>query len=186
MYTLYRPIVHDENAQPETLCQWMEACDHDRYSIANSEIIMTQASPSPAADCLICASETADDDAVVFRDELWACEVTPGYEAPGWLILRARDHVVGWDGLSEAALDTFARQAKRVVGAVATATGAAATYVMTFGESYPHFHVLIVPRGQDVPPEHRSANILQLRQQLLDREAALALVPAIQKAYETA
>lgn len=136
------------------------------------------------ADCLICASESTDDDAVVFRDEQWACEVTPGYEAPGWLILRARRHVVGWSGLGETQLDTFARQAKRVVGAVTAATGSAATYVMTFGESYPHFHVLIVPRGQDVPSEHRSANILQLRQQLLDRDAALALVPAIRAAYE--
>ncbi|WP_374947302.1 hypothetical protein [Agreia sp.] len=138
------------------------------------------------ADCLICASETAPDDAVIFRDDLWACEVTPGYEAPGWLILRARDHVVGWNGLSNERLDTFAHQAKRVIAAVTTVTGSAATYLMTFGESYPHFHVLIVPRGEDVPPEHRSANILQLRQQLLDRDAALALVPLIRDAYQSA
>lgn len=147
---------------------------------------MAPASLSSDVDCLICASDTSDHDTVVFRDDVWACEVTPGYEAPGWLILRARDHVVGWNGLSEAALDTFARQAKRVVQAVTTATGAAATYVMTFGESYPHFHVLIVPRGPAVPPEHRSANILRLREQLLDREAALALVPTIRTAYESA
>jgi len=35
-----------------------------------------------------------------------------------------------------------------------------------------------------VPPESRSGNILQLRAARLDRDAALALVPAVRAAYE--
>lgn len=126
------------------------------------------------------------DDAVIFRDELWACEVTPGYDVPGWVILRVRRHAVGWQSLTTAELDSFGHRAQQVVGAVTDATGAAATYLVTFGESHPHFHVLITARGHNVPPELRAGNILQLRHTALDRTAALKLVPAIRAAYEAA
>ena len=41
-------------------------------------------------DCLLCTMETADETSVVFRDPLWAAEVVPGYDVPGWFILRVR------------------------------------------------------------------------------------------------
>ena len=43
---------------------------------------------APDGDCLICAMEDADDAVVVARDDLWACEIVPGYEGPGWFVLR--------------------------------------------------------------------------------------------------
>ena len=43
-------------------------------------------------DCLMCSMEQAEDDRVVFRDKLWAAEVVPGYEVPGWFVLRVRRH----------------------------------------------------------------------------------------------
>ena len=33
--------------------------------------------PDEPAECLICSMEDAEDDRVVFRDELWAAEVAP-------------------------------------------------------------------------------------------------------------
>ena len=42
--------------------------------------------------CLLCEMEQAAPSAVVFRDELWAAEVAPGYEVPGWFFLRVRRH----------------------------------------------------------------------------------------------
>ena len=61
---------------------------------------------------------------------------------------------------------------------------ARATYIVNFGESYPHFHCLVMARGDDVPPEFRGGNIVGLRKDRLDRSAALALVPAVRTAYE--
>lgn len=139
----------------------------------------------PAA-CLICATEHADESAIVFRDELWACEVVAGYDVPGWFILRARRHALGWSELTEVELETFGRHARDVVEAVTAATGARATYLVNFGETYPHFHCLITARGDDVPPELRGGNILHLRRDGQDSAAALALVPAVRAAYEAA
>jgi diadenosine tetraphosphate (Ap4A) HIT family hydrolase len=136
-----------------------------------------------AADCLLCAAEDSDAGAVVFRDPLWAAEVVPGYDVPGWFILRARRHAERITGLDDAELATYARRARDLVAAVTDATGAPATYQLVFGEAYPHFHVLIAARGEDVPPELRSGNIMQLRTVRADREAALRLVPDVAAAY---
>lgn len=136
--------------------------------------------------CVICAADAVDESAIVFRDDLWACEIVPGFEVPGWFFLRARRHALGWGELTEAELESFGRHARDIVGAVGDATGARATYLLTFGEAYPHFHCVITARGDDVPAEFRSGNILQLRSERLDPDAAFALVPAVRAAYESA
>jgi diadenosine tetraphosphate (Ap4A) HIT family hydrolase len=138
---------------------------------------------SSAAECLLCAMEEADEQAVVFRDPLWAAEVVPGYDVPGWFILRARRHAERITGLDQDELSTLAWRARDLVAAVTEVTGAPATYLMVFGENYPHFHVLVAARGEDIPPELRAGNILQLRAGHADPEAARKLVPTVRAAY---
>lgn len=133
--------------------------------------------------CVPCRMENAEDAAVAFRDDLWACEVVPGYDIPGWFVLRVRRHALNIGGLSEAELATYARRLRDVVGAVGEVTGAPATYQLVFGEANPHFHSLIAPRGHDVPPEGRFGRILDQREHNIDRAAALALVPQVAQAY---
>jgi diadenosine tetraphosphate (Ap4A) HIT family hydrolase len=135
------------------------------------------------AQCLICQLEDADDDAVVFRDGIWACEVAPGFEVPGWFFLRVRRHALGWRELKEAELSTFGEHARDLMAALEVTFTGPARYLMTFGEAYPHFHCVVTTRGDDVPPEFRSGNILRLRDTRLDRAEALRRVPAVRAAY---
>jgi len=137
-----------------------------------------------AENCLICRLDDADDAAVVFRDELWAAEICPGFEVPGWFVLRARRHALGWQELDADELRSFGQHAQDLVKAVGGVFGSPATYVLNFGEAYPHFHCLVAARGNDIPPERRVAGIMTLRQDRLDRGAALAHVPAVREAYE--
>lgn len=127
--------------------------------------------------------EQADESSVVFRDPLWAAEIVPGYDVPGWFILRARRHADRITGLDEAELSSFGWRARDLVSAVTEVTGAPATYLLAFGENYPHFHVLIAARGDDIPPELRAGNILKLRAGHTDLEAAVRLVPDVRAAY---
>ncbi|GGF21412.1 hypothetical protein [Subtercola lobariae] len=139
-----------------------------------------------AADCLICKLENVDEEAIVFRDELWSCEAPTGYEVPGWYFLRVRRHALGWQDLTQAELDSLGQHLKDITGAVAEATGALAVYTMNFGESYAHFHVLVTARGEDVAPERRGGNIVNLKAERLDRAEALKLVPKVRAAYREA
>ena len=141
-------------------------------------------SGEPGDDCLICAMEDAADDVVVARDDLWACEIVPGYEVPGWFVLRTRRHAIGLPGLTPEELASFGPRARDAVAAVTEATGAPATYLMSFGENYRHYHALIAARGDDVPPERRSGDILKLRAERSDPDAAAKLVPAVRQAYQ--
>jgi diadenosine tetraphosphate (Ap4A) HIT family hydrolase len=131
------------------------------------------------AHCLICRLDQAPDDTVVFRDAGWACEIAPGFEVPGWYFLRLRRHALGWGGLEEEELKSFGPVVKDLMGALEIAFDAPARYLMTFGEAYPHFHAVITVRTDDIPPESRSGNILALRDSRLDRDAAVARVPAV-------
>jgi diadenosine tetraphosphate (Ap4A) HIT family hydrolase len=135
------------------------------------------------SDCLICSEESVDRALSVFEDDKWAAGVLAGYEVPGWVILRVRRHALGLAELSSAELTTFARRARDLVEAVRDTTGAPVAYLMAFGESNPHFHALIVPRTEDVAPDRRTGEILRLRHEKTDVEAARALVPALRAAY---
>jgi diadenosine tetraphosphate (Ap4A) HIT family hydrolase len=131
------------------------------------------------ARCLICQLDQVPDEAVVFRDDDWACEVAPGFEVPGWYFLRLRRHALGWAELEQPELAAFGPVVKDLMGALELAFDAPARYLMTFGEAYPHFHAVITVRTDDVPAESRSGNILALRGSRLDKDAALARVPEV-------
>ena len=140
-------------------------------------------SAAAEGECLICATEDAPEGAVVFRDDLWAAEVVPGYEVPGWVFLRARRHAELLTGLDPSELATLGFRARDLVAAMAEVTGAPAVYLLGFGENYRHFHMLITARGADVPPDRRTCEILKLRGERLDRAVSLSLVPALRSAY---
>jgi diadenosine tetraphosphate (Ap4A) HIT family hydrolase len=134
--------------------------------------------------CLLCDMEQVAGTDIVFRDPLWAAEVVPGFDVPGWFVLRVRRHAERMTGLDDAELAALPFRARDLIAAVTEVTGAEATYFMVFGENYPHFHALVAPRGPDVPADRRTGDILKLRAEQADHDAAVGLVPAVRDAYQ--
>lgn len=135
---------------------------------------------TPVAGCLQCELEESGQNAIVFRDQSWSCEVAPGYEVPGWYILRIRRHAEGWEGLDPTELAGFGARCEQLSWAIRDALGASHVYFMSFGENYPHFHFLVTARDANTPPDRRGGNILGLRETHRDMAGALAAVPALQ------
>ena len=134
--------------------------------------------------CLPCAMEDLPAESVVFRDDLWAAEIGPGMEVPGWYLLRTRRHAERVTGLSDAEVDVLGRRVRTLVAAVSEATGAPAVSQMVFGETHRHFHVVIAARADDVAADRRSANILKLLDEgHVDPESARDLVPKVRAAW---
>ena len=138
----------------------------------------------PDRECLICSMEHVDPSSRVFCDRYWAAEVAPGYEVPGWFFLRARRHAEKLTGLDDAEVAGFGRHAHDLVSAVERVTGAPAVYLLSFGESYTHFHALVCARAADVPPEQRSAALLRRLTDGRDLGAAHALAAQVRVAYD--
>lgn len=135
-------------------------------------------------DCIPCQMEQIDPERVVFRDGLWSCEVLPGFEVPGWFVLRVRRHAEHITSLVEAELQGYGPQLSALVSAVKSVTGAPTAYMLNFNEANPHFHTLIAARGDDVPIERRLGGMLQQRLDQVDRTAALRLIPEVAAAYK--
>lgn len=141
-------------------------------------------SPVSTDSCLICAMETADSGLVVFRDDLWAAEIGPGMEIPGWFVLRTRRHAELVTGLDDAEANAFGLRLRALIAAVAEATHAPAVYQLVFGEDNRHFHALITARGERIPPERRRGDILKLLDDgHRDLAACRLLVPKVRTAY---
>jgi diadenosine tetraphosphate (Ap4A) HIT family hydrolase len=138
----------------------------------------------PDRECLICSMEESDPASRVFLEDRWAAEVAPGFEVPGWFFLRARRHAEKLTGLDEAETATFGRHAHDLVTAVEQVTGAPAVYLLSFGETFRHFHALVAARGDQVPPELRGWSLLQLLAEGRDLPAAQALAGQVRLAYE--
>jgi len=136
------------------------------------------------AECLLCSMEETSPASRVFLDDLWAAEVAPGYEVPGWFFLRARRHAEKLTGLDDTEVASFGRHAQDLVKAVERTTGAPAVYLLAFGENYRHFHALVAARGEEIPPAQRGGALLGLLAEGRDPLAAQALVPAVRAAYE--
>lgn len=128
--------------------------------------------------------EAAQPASRVFLDDLWAAEVAPGYEVPGWFFLRARRHAEKLTGLDEAETETFGRRAHDLLSAVEQVTGAPAVYLLSFGENYRHFHALVAARSEEVPAELRGWGLLRLLTDGRDVPAAQAMAGEVRLAYE--
>jgi diadenosine tetraphosphate (Ap4A) HIT family hydrolase len=154
--------------------------------VADAADVTDTSEAADAADgfCLICSMEEADPAGRVFLDDLWAAEVAPGFEVPGWFFLRARRHAERLTGLDDAETATLGRRAHDLVSAVERVTGAPAVYLLSFGENYRHFHALIAARGDQVPPEARGWALLGLLELGRDVPAAQAVAGDVMLAYE--
>jgi len=120
---------------------------------------------------------------MVSRDVLWACDVFPGFEVPGWFVLRTRRHVLNMWNLDAHEAASYGTQLRQLTRAIRETLDPPAIYTMSFGERHPHFHALVIARGQAVPQEHRSEKILALRDAQRDPDAARTVADAVGEAY---
>ncbi len=130
---------------------------------------------SDAGDCAICARETADHEPEggwVLRTEHWSACVAPGFDVPGWLFLELRRHAEGPMAMSPAEAAELGGHLVDVSAAIRAATGAEKVYVIAFGELYPHFHVLLLPRMPFAPPDETGPALFLKRAELVDARAA--------------
>ena len=100
----------------------------------------------------------------ILRTPAWDLVHAFGTAVPGWLVLVVRRHITSVADLTDdeaAELGPLIRSASRALSDV---VGCPKTYVVQFAESaeHPHVHVHIIPRPDNLAPEHRGPGVFSL------------------------
>lgn len=126
-------------------------------------------------NCELCRRESSEEEPPggwVLRSDLWSAGIGPGFEVPGWLFLQLRRHAEGPMGMDDAEAAELGPLLSRLSAGIQAATGAERVYTVAFGEVYPHFHMLLLPRMPFAPAEETGPALLLRRAELCDPAAA--------------
>lgn len=132
-------------------------------------------------ECPICDLVTGVHGAVILEDGLWSAGILPGLEVPGWIVLAQHRHAVGPASMEEVEAAELGPLLQRLSAAIEEVTEAERVYVVAYGENAPHWHLLLTPRGPDVPPEHRHNAMWNHRDEYLEPERAQEVGREIQR-----
>jgi diadenosine tetraphosphate (Ap4A) HIT family hydrolase len=137
------------------------------------------------SDCQICTRERSDTEPTggwVLRTPLWTACVAEGYEAPGWLFLQTRRHTEGPMGMNAEEAGELGLHMAELSGAIRAVTGAEKIYVLAYGERFPHFHMVLLPRLADAPPERSGPGLFTKADELADPTEAARVAAAVRDA----
>ena len=91
------------------------------------------------------------------ENEHWRVGPHIATRVPGWVVVYLRRHAAGLTDMSPAELASMGPTLAASASAIESVLEPERVYSVMFGENVPHVHVVLVPRGKDVPPEHRSS-----------------------------
>lgn len=135
-------------------------------------------------NCSLCLRANSPDPPPggwVYEDPYWLGSVFPEYEVPGWIVLQARRHVESLMAMTEseaASLGCAFRIVSRVLSELLEPSH---VYVLAFGERFPHWHGLLIPRDPAWDSGNAGINVLNRRESLRDPDRALSVADAVRK-----
>jgi diadenosine tetraphosphate (Ap4A) HIT family hydrolase len=118
----------------------------------------------------------------LYEDREWAVGVLPGTGVPGWVTIMSRRHANGIVELRDKELTSLGPTLARVAKAVYSVTQAEKVYFASFGERYPHFHVLVMPRGAEIPVDKRGPSLQLYLANYADVETVNTVAGKVRKA----
>ncbi|MEY2477686.1 MAG: hypothetical protein QOG87_3001 [Actinomycetota bacterium] len=139
------------------------------------------------SECQICTRETAPTEPPggwVLRTDLWSACVAEGYAAPGWLFLQTRRHVEGPMAMNSEEAGELGLDVAHLSGAIKAVTGAEKIYVLAYGERFPHFHMVLLPRMPYAPPELTGPGLFTKVDELADGDEAARIATAVREALK--
>jgi diadenosine tetraphosphate (Ap4A) HIT family hydrolase len=129
--------------------------------------------------CHVCIlADAPEAPRVLYVDDLWMAVTAT--DAPGWVMLLARRHSLGWLWeMQDAEAETYGLQLRDISATICAVTRAERVYLMALGENTLHYHCLLIPRFDDTPVDMRGAALLGHASDLADPERAQEITAAL-------
>src|SRR5688572_9417356 len=109
--------------------------------------------------CVIC-QRASEESYLVRRTDHWTLRHSDETNIAGYVVLEPRRHFLDLSHATDAEAASYGIELKNALSAVRTVTGCERVYTFSLGESCPHFHLHIIPRGKDFPPEYIARGIM--------------------------
>jgi diadenosine tetraphosphate (Ap4A) HIT family hydrolase len=115
----------------------------------------------------------------------WSVGVYPNRQVPGWVVVQLRRHAISLEEMTMDELASLGPTLARVSRAIRAETDAEKVYFVSFGEIHPHVHVMLMPRGSNIPTEHRSSALHINFRDYVDAEAAATVAQNLRRALSS-
>ena len=137
------------------------------------------------SDCTVCSFIAEPPSGGWYAEnELWRVGPHPSSKTPGWICAFLKRHAEGLTEMSPDELTTMGPVLAEAAVALTEATDPERVYMMMFGENAPHIHIVLMPRGKDILPEHRSSSLHVNGKLYADPAAAQATGARIREAMQ--
>jgi len=111
--------------------------------------------------CAVCRRNA--ESAVLFENDHWLIPAPPaGAGVPGWLVLQTQRHVAGIAHFNDAEAANFGPALRHFERVLEEVSGALRIYSAAMGESFPHFHMHMVPRSATMPKDAKGFAVFDL------------------------
>ena len=130
--------------------------------------------------CEVCRQER-ETASWIYQNELWSLGGPSWASMPGYFILQLRRHAEGLEELSDAEAESLGPLVKRISRVTREVLGYPKTYLVFFGERYPHVHFAVVAVRDDLPEEHRGPGVLAYAQTFDDLPEAVRVADAVRE-----
>ena len=126
------------------------------------------------SECVICSFIAAPPPGGWYlENEFWRLGPFLAPTPPGVVLVDLRRHATGLSAMQPEELQSLGPTLAAAVRAIEGVLEPERVYTVMFGEQIQHVHFVLMPRGKEVPVEHRSAALIVNQANYIDREAAL-------------
>lgn len=124
-------------------------------------------------ECSICSFiATPPSGGWYIENEFWRVGPFLAPTLPGVVLVYLRRHAAGLSDMQPEELQSLGPTLAAGTRAIERALQPERVYSVMFGEQIRHVHFVLMPRGKEVPVEHRSAALILNQAQYMDPEAA--------------
>ena len=116
------------------------------------------------------------------ENEFWRVVPFLAPTPPGVVIVHLRRHAAGLSDMRTEELQSLGPTLAAGTCAIERALQPERLYSVMFGEQIRHVHVVLMPRGKEVPVEHRSAALIVNQAHYMDPEAARQAIVRLREA----
>jgi len=135
--------------------------------------------------CAICSFlATPPPGGWYLENEFWRLGPHLAPSPPGMVLACLRRHAAGLSDMQPQELEALGPTLAAAARAIERAVQPERVYTAMFGEQIQHVHFVVIPRGKDVPVEHRSAALIVNLATYIDREATLEVGRRIREALQ--